>query len=251
MLNIKNLKVDIENKTILDDLNLNIKKGEVHAIMGPNGVGKSTLSKVISAHPDYIVKNGTITYKDKNLLELDVAERAMEGIFLAFQNPIEIPGVNNMYFLKQAFNAKRVYQNLEEISSLDFMKLVKSKTKELNISTDVFKRDLNSGFSGGEKKQNEMLQMSILEPELFLLDEIDSGLDVDALKSVAVGVNSMLNSERSVLLITHHQHLLKYIKPDYVHILYDGKLIQSGGVELAKEIEKNGYSIVKELRSVS
>lgn len=251
MLNIKNLKVDIEEKTILDGLDLHIKKGEVHAIMGPNGIGKSTLSKVISAHPDYVVKEGTIDYKNQNLLELDITTRAMEGIFLAFQNPIEIPGVNNMYFLKQAYNAKRLYQGLEETSSLDFMKLVKSKTKELGITADVFKRDLNSGFSGGEKKQNEMLQMSILEPELFLLDEIDSGLDVDALKNVAQGVNSMLNSERSVLLITHHQHLLKYIEPDFVHILYDGKLIQTGGMELAKEIEKHGYSIVKGLRSSS
>ncbi len=251
MLNIKNLKVEIEGKTILEGLNLEIKKGEVHAIMGPNGVGKSTLAKVISAHPEYEVKSGEITYKDKNLLELDVASRAMEGIFLAFQNPIEIPGVNNMYFLKQAFNAKRLYHGLEEMTSIDFLKLVKSKTKELGISADVFKRDLNAGFSGGEKKQNEMLQMSILEPELFLLDEIDSGLDVDALKNVATGVNTMLNKERSVLLITHHQHLLKYIKPDFVHILYDGQIIQSGGIELAKEIEKNGYSIVKDFRSAS
>jgi len=251
MLNIKNLKVEIEGKTILDGLNLNIKKGEVHAIMGPNGVGKSTLSKVISAHPDYEVTSGEITYKNKNLLELDVAARAMEGIFLAFQNPIEIPGVNNMYFLKQAFNAKRLYQGLEEMNSIDFLKLIKAKTKELGITADVFKRDLNAGFSGGEKKQNEMLQMSILEPELFLLDEIDSGLDVDALKNVAQGINTMLNDERSVLLITHHQHLLKYINPDYVHILYDGKIMKSGGIELAKEIEAHGYSVVKEHRSVS
>lgn len=251
MLNIKNLKVEIEGKTILEGLNLHIKKGEVHAIMGPNGVGKSTLSKVISAHPDYKVASGEIAYKNKNLLELDVAERALEGIFLAFQTPIEIPGVNNMYFLKQAFNAKRLHQGLEEMSSVDFMKLIKAKTKELGITADVFKRDLNSGFSGGEKKQNEMLQMSILEPELFLLDEIDSGLDVDALKNVAQGINTMLNDERSVLLITHHQHLLKYIKPDYVHILYNGKIIQSGGIELAQEVEKHGYSIVKDLRSVS
>lgn len=251
MLNIKNLKVEIQGKTILEGLNLDIKEGEVHAIMGPNGVGKSTLSKVISAHPDYEVKSGEITYKNKNLLELDVATRALEGIFLAFQNPIEIPGVNNMYFLKQAYNAQRLYRGLEEMSSVEFMKLVKAKTKELGITADVFKRDLNSGFSGGEKKQNEMLQMSILEPELFLLDEIDSGLDVDALKNVALGVNTMLNDERSVLLITHHQHLLKYINPDFVHILYDGKIIQSGGLELAKEIEKHGYSIVKDLRSAS
>ncbi|WP_024955779.1 Fe-S cluster assembly ATPase SufC [Sulfurospirillum arcachonense] len=251
MLNIKNLKVQIEDQTILEGLSLEIKKGEVHAVMGPNGVGKSTLAKVISAHPDYKVTNGEITYKNKNLLELDVAKRALEGIFLAFQNPIEIAGVNNMYFLKQALNAKRIYHGLEEITSIDFLKLVKTKTKELGITADVFKRDLNAGFSGGEKKQNEMLQMSILEPELFLLDEIDSGLDVDALKSVALGVNSMLNNERSVLLITHHQHLLKYIKPDFVHILYDGKIIQSGGIELAKEIETNGYTRMKDSRSVS
>ncbi len=251
MLHIKNLRVDIEDKIILNGLDLDIKAGEVHAIMGPNGVGKSTLAKVISAHPDYEIKSGEITYKNKNLLELDVAQRAMEGIFLAFQNPIEILGVNNMYFLKQAFNAKCKYTGIEEMTSLDFLKLVKAKIKSLGITADFLKRDLNAGFSGGEKKLNEMLQMSILEPELFLLDEIDSGLDVDALKSVAQGVNSMLSKERSVLLITHHKHLLEYIKPDFVHILYDGKIIQSGDIHLAKEIEKNGYSIVKDLRSAS
>jgi Fe-S cluster assembly ATP-binding protein len=251
MLYVKDLKVAIQNQVILDGLNLEIKKGEVHAIMGPNGVGKSTLAKVISAHPSYEILGGSIEYKGKDLLELDVAQRALEGIFLAFQAPIEIPGVNNMYFLKQAYNAKRAKAGLEEISSLDFIKLVREKTQSLGIKADVFKRDLNVGFSGGEKKQNEMLQMSILEPQLFLLDEIDSGLDVDALKSVAAGVNSLLNEERSVLLITHYERMLEYIKPDFVHILYDGKIVQAGDISLAIEIQKSGYTMLEEKRRAS
>jgi len=250
MLHVKDLKVAIDNQVILDGLNLEINRGEVHAIMGPNGVGKSTLAKVISAHPSYEVLSGSIHYKGKDLLELDVAERALEGIFLAFQTPVEIPGVNNIYFLKQAYNARRAKEGLEEISSLDFIKLVREKTQSLGIKADVFKRDLNVGFSGGEKKQNEMLQMSILEPELFLLDEIDSGLDVDALKSVAAGVNSLLNENRSVLLITHYERMLEYIKPDFVHVLNGGKIIKSGDISLAKEIEKSGYSMLEQ-RSAS
>lgn len=251
MLHVKNLKVSVDKQVILDGLNLDIRNGEVHAIMGPNGVGKSTLAKVISAHPSYEVLGGSIEYQGKDLLEMDVATRAKQGIFLAFQSPVEIAGVNNMYFLKQAYNAKRVHQGLEELSSAEFLKLVKAKTKELGIKADVFKRDLNSGFSGGEKKQNEMLQMSILEPELFLLDEIDSGLDVDALKSVAAGVNSLLDANRSVLLITHYQRMLEYIEPDFVHILHEGKIVQTGDINLAKEIEKSGYAMLEAKRSAS
>ncbi|MBE0490800.1 MAG: Fe-S cluster assembly ATPase SufC [Sulfurospirillum sp.] len=251
MLHVKDLKVAIDNQTILDGLNLDIKKGEVHAIMGPNGVGKSTLAKVISAHPAYEVLGGSIHYKGQDILAMDVAQRALEGIFLAFQAPIEIPGVNNMYFLKQAYNAKRAKQGLDEMSAVDFLKLVKEKTAKLGIKADVFKRDLNVGFSGGEKKQNEMLQMSILEPELFLLDEIDSGLDVDALKSVAQGVNKLLDKNRSVLLITHYQRMLEYIQPDFVHILHNGRIARSGDISLAREIEKNGYAMLEDVRSVS
>lgn len=251
MLHVKDLKVAIDNQVILDGLNLRIKEGEVHAIMGPNGVGKSTLAKVISAHPSYEVLGGSIHYKGKDILEMDVSQRANEGIFLAFQAPIEVPGVNNIYFLKQAYNAKRVKNGLKEASAAEFLKLVKEKIAQLGIKTDVFKRDLNAGFSGGEKKQNEMLQMSVLEPDLFLLDEIDSGLDVDALKSVANGVNSLLNENRSVLLITHYQRMLEYIKPDFVHILHDGRIVQSGDISLAREIEKNGYAMLEKARSVS
>lgn len=249
MISIKNLHVEVEGKEVLKGLNLEIKGGEIHALMGPNGVGKSTLSKVIAGHPSYEVTCGEIHYNGKDLFELSVEERAREGIFLAFQNPVEIPGVANLYFLRHAYNQKRKARGEEEIAPTDFLKLVREKITALGLSNDFLKRDLNSGFSGGEKKQNEMLQMALLEPDLFLLDEIDSGLDVDALKLVSAGVNSLMNDNKAVLLITHYQRLLEYIEPTFIHILYEGEIVLSGGPELARAIEDRGYQqIVSEKR---
>ncbi len=241
MLKIKNLSVKIKDKEILNGLNLDIKPGEVHVLMGTNGAGKSTLVKTLSAHFDCEVTGGEITYKDKNLLEISVSERANDGIFMSFQNPTEIPGVNNMYFLKTALNAKRAYKKLGEMNIAEFLKLIKGKAKEFNIGEKMLKRNVNEGFSGGEKKKNELLQMLVLEPDLILLDEIDSGLDVDAIKAIANGVNSMLDGKRSVLMITHYDRLLELIKPDFVHILKDGKIVKSGDYSLALEIDKLGY----------
>lgn len=250
MITIKNLHVNVEGKEVLKGLDLTIKGGEIHALMGPNGVGKSTLSKVIAGHPSYEVTCGEILYKGKDLFALSVEERAREGVFLAFQNPVEIPGVANLYFLRHAYNQKQKAQGKEDISPTDFLKLVREKITQLGLSNDFLKRDLNSGFSGGEKKQNEMLQMALLEPELFLLDEIDSGLDVDALKLVSAGVNTLMNENKAVLLITHYQRLLEYIEPTYIHILYEGKIVLSGGPELAAAIEERGYqSLVSEKRA--
>ena len=244
MLSIKNLDVKIEENEIIKDLNLDIKKGEIHALMGINGAGKSTLVKTLCNHYECEVTNGKITYNGKNLLEMDASQRANEGLFLSFQNPVEVPGVNNMYFLKSALNAKREYQGLEELDSASFIKDIKTITKEFGIDNKILKRDLNDGFSGGEKKRNELLQLLVLKPELILLDEIDSGLDIDAIKLVADGIKSLLDENRSLLMITHYERLLDLIKPDFVHVLEDGKIIKSGDYSLAKEIQEKGYEAI-------
>lgn len=241
MLEIKNLKVNIGDKPILKGINLNIKPGEVHAIMGPNGSGKSTLSQVLAGHPDYQITDGTVLFKHKNLLEQKPDERALSGLFLAFQYPVEIPGVNNTYFLKAAFNAKRKSQNLPEVDAIDFLKLIKEKMALLKMDEAFLQRSVNEGFSGGEKKRNEALQIALLEPDLAILDETDSGLDIDALKIVAENINSLRNTTRSFLVVTHYQRLLDYIVPDYVHVLRNGQITQSGGKELALELEQSGY----------
>ena len=239
-LNINNLNVSIDGKKILDDFNLNINKGEIHAIMGPNGSGKSTLANVIAGNEDYEVTSGKIIFKDKNLLDLNIEERA-QLIFLAFQYPVEIPGVNITPFLQAALNSKLKKQNKEELDSLSFAKLLRARAEELGINSDMLKRSINTGFSGGEKKRYEILQMSILNPELSIFDETDSGLDVDALKIVTQGINKFKNHDNSYLIITHYQKLLDYIHPDVVHVMRDGKIVKSGDINLASEIEKSGY----------
>lgn len=244
LLKIEDLKVNINDKEILKGINLEIKEGEVHALMGTNGAGKSTLVKTLSAHYDCIVTEGKITYKKKNLLELDVTQRANEGIFMSFQSPIEVAGVNNSYFLKTAMNAKRTYVGLPEIDAMEFLKLVKEETGKFNIDRKLLQRDLNDGFSGGEKKRNELIQLLMLQPDLIMLDEIDSGLDVDAIKTVANVINSMLNGKRSVLMITHYDRLLELIKPDFVHILNDGKIVKTGDYSLALELDEKGYEAI-------
>lgn len=241
MLEIKNLKVNINDKEILKGLDLNIKDGEVHALMGINGAGKSTLVKTLSAHYDCIVTEGSVTYKKKDLLELDVAQRANEGIFMSFQNPVEVPGVNNSYFLKTALNEKRTYNGEEEIDAMQFLKHIKEETSKYDIDRKLLQRDLNDGFSGGEKKRNELVQLLLLNPDLIMLDEIDSGLDVDAIKTVANVINAMLDGKKSVLMITHYDRLLELIKPDYVHILNDGKIVKTGDYNLALELDEKGY----------
>jgi len=240
MLKIKNLKAEIDNKTILKEFNLEIKPGEVHAIMGPNGSGKSTLSNILSGKKGYDV-SGEILFENKNLFELKTEERAHKGIFLAFQYPLEIPGVNTNIFLKTSLNAIRKARGEKELDAIEFLKLIKLKTQNLKFDEEKLNRQLNVGFSGGEKKKNEILQMSILNPKLSILDETDSGLDIDALKIVADGVNSLRKKDNSFLIITHYQRLLDYIKPDYVHVLMNGKIIKSGGPELALELENKGY----------
>tara|TARA_Y100000768_G_C23935587_1_gene662392 strand:- start:571 stop:1317 length:747 start_codon:yes stop_codon:yes gene_type:complete len=241
MLEIKNLSVSIEGKQILKGMNLKINEGEIHALMGPNGSGKSTLSYVLSGKEGYEIDSGSVTYNGKDLLDLEVDERANEGVFLAFQYPIEIPGVQTSFFLKTAINAKRKYQGLDEIDALEFAKLIKSKAQELDISPDMLKRDLNVNYSGGEKKKQEILQMSLLDPTMAILDETDSGLDIDALRIVSEGVNKLRTSNNSFLVITHYQRLLNYIKPDFVHIIADGKIVKSGDFSLALELEEKGY----------
>jgi len=244
MLEIKNLHVSLEeeDKQIIKGLDLTINAGEVNAIMGPNGSGKSTLSYVLAGRPGYEVTEGSITYKGQNLLEMEIDERAAAGVFLAFQYPIEIPGVATMQFLKVALNAQRKARGEAEMTTPDFMRLVRGKAEQLNVTTDMLKRPVNVGFSGGEKKRAEILQMAVLEPALCVLDETDSGLDIDALRVVAEGVNALRSPERAMLVITHYQRLLDYIVPDRVHVMSDGKIVKSGGKDLALELEKDGYA---------
>lgn len=244
ILKIENLHVNINENEILKGLDLEINEGEVHVLMGTNGAGKSTLVKTLSAHYDCVVTDGKITYKNKDLLEMDVAQRANEGIFMSFQTPIEVPGVNNSYFLKTAMNEKRKYAGLEEIDAMEFLKQVKEETGKYNIDRKLLQRDLNEGFSGGEKKRNELIQLLMLKPDLIMLDEIDSGLDVDAIKTVATVINAMLDGKRAVLMITHYDRLLELIKPDFVHILHKGKIAKTGDYNLALELDEKGYEAI-------
>jgi Fe-S cluster assembly ATP-binding protein len=246
LLDIKNLHVSVEGNPILKGLDLTLNKGEVHSIMGPNGSGKSTLAAVLAGNEAYEVTQGSITFKGKNLLELEPDERASEGMFLAFQYPVEIPGVSNTQFLKAAINAQRQYRGDEDIDALEFLQLVRDKVKLVEIDDKLLSRSVNEGFSGGEKKRYEIFQMALLEPTLAVLDETDSGLDIDALRIVSKGVNSLRNEERSFLVITHYQRLLDYIVPDYVHVLYQGRIVKSGGKELALELEAKGYGWIED-----
>ena len=245
MLSIKNLQAKIEDKAILKGIDLEVKAGEVHAIMGPNGSGKSTLANVLSGNANYEVTNGEVLYEGKDLLDMDPETRAREGLFLAFQYPIEIPGVSNATFLKTAINEIRKYKGQEEITPKDFLALMKEKSKILGMDQSLISRSVNVGFSGGEKKRNEIFQMLMLEPKFVLLDETDSGLDIDALKIVADGVNIYRNKNNAVLVVTHYQRLLNYIQPDFVHVLYKGKIVKSGGKGLAFELEEKGYDWLK------
>ena len=245
MLDIKNLQVNVEGKQILKGINLHVNAGEVHAIMGPNGSGKSTLARALSGHPQYEVTGGTVTFEGKDLLDLDPDERAREGVFMAFQYPVEIAGVNNAYFLKAALNAKRKHHGQPELDAMEFMQLIKSKSALLEIDQSMLSRAVNEGFSGGEKKRNEIFQMALLEPTLAILDETDSGLDIDALKLVATGVNAMRGPGRAIIVVTHYQRLLDYIVPDYVHVLSGGRIVKSGGKDLALELEKKGYGWIE------
>ena len=240
MLQLKDVKASINDKPIIKGLNLNIKAGEVHAIMGPNGSGKSTLANILSGKSGYEI-SGNLTYQGQNLKEIPIEERAQKGIFLAFQYPLEIPGVNTRNFLKTSLNSVRKSKGEKELDTLTFLKLIKEKASELNIDEKFLSRQLNVGFSGGEKKKNEILQMKLLEPKLSILDETDSGLDIDALRVVADGVNSYKNKDNAFLIITHYQRLLDYIKPDFIHVLSDGKIIKTGNAELGQELEKSGY----------
>lgn len=246
MLEIKNLQVAVEGKPILKGLNLQVPPGEVHAIMGPNGSGKSTLAHVIAGRDGYEITGGSVTFNGRDLLELAPEERAGEGVFLAFQYPVEIPGVNNVYMLKAAINGIRKYRGQPELDAVDFLKLVKAKTKAVGIDNGLLNRPVNTGFSGGEKKRNEVFQMSVLEPRLAILDETDSGLDIDALKAVGDGVNQLRDGERSFVVVTHYQRLLDYIVPDYVHVLAGGRIVRSGDKTLALELEERGYDWLKD-----
>jgi Fe-S cluster assembly ATP-binding protein len=245
LLEIKDLHAAIDGTKILKGLNLQIKSGEVHAIMGPNGSGKSTLAKVLAGHPSYEVTKGEIIYEGKNLLELEPDERAREGVFLAFQYPVEVPGVSNSQFLRLAYNEKMKHHGEEELDPLEFNDYLKEKAKIVEMSSEFFKRSVNEGFSGGEKKRNEILQMAVLNPKLAILDETDSGLDIDALRIVAGGVNQLRSPDKAIILVTHYQRLLNYITPDFVHVLAGGKIVKEGGKELALELEEKGYDWVK------
>ena len=249
MLEIKDLKSKIGDTEILTGLSLSVNAGEVHAIMGPNGSGKSTLAQVVAGNEDYEVTGGTVRYQGKDLLQLAPEERAREGVFLGFQYPVEIPGVNNAYLLKAAVNAKRVHQGQSEIDAFEFLKLAREKMAVLGMDPAFLNRGVNEGFSGGEKKRNEILQMAMLEPRLAILDETDSGLDIDALKAVANGVNALRDGSRAIVLVTHYQRLLDYIEPDFVHVLSDGSIIRSGDKSLAVQLEERGYDWVREAAS--
>ncbi len=246
-LEIKNIHAKIGNKEILKGLDLDLEPGKIHAIMGPNGAGKSTLSKTIVGHYDVEVTEGDILYKGKSILDMEPEERALEGIFLSFQHPVEIPGVNNAYFLRTALNAKRRHEGKEELNAAEFLREMKKHLEMLGMKADMISRSLNEGFSGGEKKRNEILQMLILQPEVIILDEIDSGLDIDALRAVSEGINMMKDGKRSFLVITHYSRILDYIKPDYIHVLKEGRIIKTAGPELVAHLEEHGYdSIVEE-----
>lgn len=247
MLNVKNLHVSAAGNRILKGIELEVKAGEVHAIMGPNGSGKSTLAHVLAGREGYEITAGSVEYRGQDLLALSPEGRAQEGIFLAFQYPVEIPGVSNMYFLRAALNSIRKHQGLSELDAMDFLKLVREKLKLFDMDESLMNRPVNEGFSGGEKKRNEILQMAVLEPRLAILDETDSGLDIDALRVVANGVNALRQPERAIVVVTHYQRLLNYIVPDYVHVLANGKLVKSGGKELAHELEEKGYSWIENI----
>jgi Fe-S cluster assembly ATP-binding protein len=251
LLEIKNLHASVGGSEILKGIDLEIGLGEVHAIMGPNGSGKSTLAQVLAGRDLYIVTEGEVLYDGKNLLELEPEERAREGIFLAFQYPVEIPGVNNTYFLRAALNAARKHRGQEELDAMDFLTLIKEKIKLLDMDDTLLNRPVNEGFSGGEKKRNEIFQMAVLEPKLGIMDETDSGLDIDALKIVANGVNSLRSKDRSIIVVTHYQRLLNYIVPDFVHVLSNGRIVKSGGKELALELESRGYDWITKGESVA
>jgi Fe-S cluster assembly ATP-binding protein len=247
MLEIRNLHTEVDGKAILKGIDLAVNAGEVHAIMGPNGSGKSTLAQVLAGRSDYEVTRGEVLYKKLNLLEMAPEIRARSGIFVAFQYPVEIPGVNNSYFLRTALNAIRRHKELEEIDAFDFLTLINQHMEDIGMNPDMLDRSVNEGFSGGEKKRNEILQMSLLEPDLAVLDETDSGLDIDALKIVAAGVNRLRKPDRAIIVITHYQRLLNYIEPDFVHVLSDGRIVKSGRKELALELEERGYDWLKEI----
>ena len=245
MLEIKGLTARVEDKDILHGIDLTVNAGEVHAIMGPNGSGKSTLARVLAGHPGYEVTGGEVRYNGVDLLEMAADERARKGVFMAFQYPVEIPGVNNAYFLKAALNAKRKEQGLEELDAIDFMTLVKKEAKRLQMDETMLQRSVNEGFSGGEKKRNEIFHMAVLQPTLAVLDETDSGLDIDALRIVSEGVNALRSPERAFIVVTHYQRLLEYIVPDHVHVLSEGRIVRSGGRELALELESKGYGWIE------
>lgn len=246
MMKIENLKANIGSKEILKGLNLVLEEGKVHAIMGPNGAGKSTLSKAVTGHYEIEITGGDIVYKNRSLLEMPPEERALEGIFLSFQNPVEIPGVNNAYFLRTALNAKRKHEGKKELNAAEFLRLMKGHLESLGMKSDMISRSLNEGFSGGEKKRNEILQMLILEPDVIILDEIDSGLDIDALRAVSEGINKMKNGKRAFLVITHYSRILDYIKPDYIHVLKNGKIVKTAGAELVAQLEAEGYESIED-----
>jgi Fe-S cluster assembly ATP-binding protein len=246
VLTIRNLHAKVEDNEILRGIDLTVKAGEVHAIMGPNGSGKSTLAGVLAGRDAFEVTEGQVLYEGKDLLELDPEERAREGIFLAFQYPVEIPGVSNTYFLRAAVNAIRKHRGQPELDAMAFLKLIKEKSKLIHVEEDLLKRPVNEGFSGGEKKRNEIFQMAVLDPKLAILDETDSGLDIDALRIVADGVNALRNKDRAMIVITHYQRLLNYIVPDKVHVLFEGRIVKSGGKELALELEEKGYGWIEE-----
>ena len=251
MLEINDLHASVDGKKILNGLNLSVAAGEVIAIMGPNGSGKSTLANVLAGRDGYQVNEGSVIYKGQDLLELSPEDRAGEGLFMAFQYPVELPGVNNTYFLRTALNSIRRYRQQPELNSIEFLKLVRSRLEVLHIQEDLLRRGVNEGFSGGEKKRNEIFQMAVLEPSLAILDETDSGLDIDALKVVADGINQLRDPERSIVVVTHYQRLLEHIVPDTVHVLANGRIVKSGGSELAHKLEKEGYSWLTEMESAA